>query len=171
MVLFKHLFIDVKLFHCIIVEHILECFVWWHSVSYVSYYFTLGHTPILEFIRSFADFLTARSISWSLQVVILRHTSFSTLLLGHTPLFGFITSHVDFMVVRPIFNPYELSPKASPYLQFIWDIPFPSTCLGHHPTISLFMALPFFFFIFYGASPIVSLFRAPPPPPPFLQFV
>ena len=102
LVLFKHLFIDVRLFHCIIVEHILECLVWWHSMSYVGYYLTLGHTPILEFIRSFADFLITWSISWSLWVVILGHTPFSALLLGHTPLFGFTTSHANFMVVRPI---------------------------------------------------------------------
>ena len=62
LVSFKHLFIDVRLFHCIIVEYILECLVWWHSVSYVGYYLTLGHTPILEFIRSFANFLITRSI-------------------------------------------------------------------------------------------------------------
>ena len=102
LVSFKHLFINVRLFHCIIIEHILECLIWWHSVSYVSYYLTLVHTPIIEFIRSFAYFLTTRSISWSLLVVILGHTSFNALLLGHTTLFGFITSHVDFMVIKPI---------------------------------------------------------------------
>ena len=104
LVSFKHLFFDVRLFHYIIIEHILECFVWWHSVSYVGYYLRLGHNPILEFVRSFVDFLTTRSFSWSLWVFILGHTPFSALLLGHTPLFGFITSHVDFMVVRPIFR-------------------------------------------------------------------
>ena len=102
LVLFKHLFIDVRLFHCIIIERILECLVWWHSVSYVGYYITLGHTLILEFIRSFADFLITRSKSWSLWVVILGHTPFSTLLLGYTPIFGFTASRADFMVVRPI---------------------------------------------------------------------
>ena len=47
----------VYIFYCIIIEHIPECFVWWDSMSYVSYYPTLGHTPILEFIRSFVYFL------------------------------------------------------------------------------------------------------------------
>ena len=50
---FKHLFINVRLFHYIIIEHILECFVWWHSVSYVGHHLTLGHTPIFEFISFF----------------------------------------------------------------------------------------------------------------------
>ena len=106
LVLFKHLFIDVRLFHCIIIEHILECLVWWHYVSYVGYYLTLGHTLILEFIDSpFTDFLAAHSISWPLWVVILRHTlilefinvlqtslitrsiswSLLVVILGHTP--------------------------------------------------------------------------------------
>ena len=85
MVLFKHLFIDVRLFHCIIVEHILECLVWWHSMSYVGYYFTLGHTLILEFIRSFVDFLTIWSIFLPLRVVILGHIHLSSFLLGHIP--------------------------------------------------------------------------------------
>ena len=61
-------------FHCIIIEHIPECLVWWDSVSYVSNYPTLGHTPILEFIGSFADSLTTRSTSWSLWAVTLGHT-------------------------------------------------------------------------------------------------
>ena len=102
LVLFKHLFFDVRLFHCIIVEHILECLVWWHSMSYVGYYLTLGHTPSFSSSDVLQIFLTTRSISWSLQVVILGNTSFKAFLLGHPPLFGFIISHSDFMVVRPI---------------------------------------------------------------------
>ena len=43
-------------FQCIIIGHIPECLVWWHSMSYVGYYLTLGHTPIFEFIGCFADF-------------------------------------------------------------------------------------------------------------------
>ena len=43
-------------FHCINIEHIPECLVWWHSVPYLGYYFTLGYNPILRFIRCFADF-------------------------------------------------------------------------------------------------------------------
>ena len=96
LVSFKHLFIDVRLFHCIIIEYILECLVWWHSVSYVGYYLTLGHTPILEFIRSFANFLITRSIFLSLRVVILGHTPFSALLLAHTPILEFIKCFTDF---------------------------------------------------------------------------
>ena len=46
------------IFHCIIVEHIPECLIWWDSVSYVSYYLTLGYTPILEFIICFAVFFS-----------------------------------------------------------------------------------------------------------------
>ena len=38
----------VYIFHCIIIEHIPECLVWWDFVSYVSYYPTLGHTPSLS---------------------------------------------------------------------------------------------------------------------------
>ena len=102
MVLFKHLLIDVRLFHCIVVEHILECLIWWHFVSYVGYYLTLGHTSILEFIKSFVDFLTTRSISWSLWVVLLGHTSFSAILLGHTPIFEFIGFFADFLTTRYI---------------------------------------------------------------------
>ena len=65
-------------------------------------------------------------------------------------------------LLDPFFNLYELSPRASPYLQFVWDIPFPLACLGHHPTDSLFMALPFFSSVCLGHSPTISLFRALP---------
>ena len=68
---------------------------WVHQIfcgfSHHSIYFlifvgpTLGHTPILEFIRSLAYFLIAWSISWSLRVVTPGHTPFSAFLLGHTP--------------------------------------------------------------------------------------
>ena len=54
-------------------------------LSYVSYYPTLGHYPILEFIRSFAYFLTAWSISWSLWVVILGHTPLAFFYWGIPP--------------------------------------------------------------------------------------
>ena len=102
LVSFKHLFFDVRLFHYIVIEHILECLVWWHFVSYVGYYLRLGHTPILEFIRSFVDFLTTRSFSWSLQVVILGHTLSSTLLLGHTLILEFIKSFANFLITWSI---------------------------------------------------------------------
>ena len=82
-------------------EHIPEYLVRWHSVSHVDYYLTLGHTPILEFVGSFAVFLTTRSISWSLRVVILGHTLLA-LDLGHSPLFGFAMSRANFMIVRRI---------------------------------------------------------------------
>ena len=89
MVLFEHLLIEDICFHCIVIEHILECLVWWHSMPYVGHHLTLGHTLIFEFIRSFIDLITIWSISWFLWVIILRHTPFSALLLRHTPSLGF----------------------------------------------------------------------------------
>ena len=138
----------VYLFHCIIIEHIPECFVWWHSVSYVGYYFTLGHTPILEFIRPFEDFLFA----WSLRVIILGHTPFSAFLLGHTPslwdyrvscwFHGCQTPFSIFMSYHLGHPPIVILFRASPYCHF---------CLGHPPT-----------FILFRASPYCHLFRASP---------
>ena len=59
-------------FHCIAIEHILECPVWWHSMSYVGHYLTLGH------IRSLSS-LDLLWISWlfdsfygSLWVITIR---------------------------------------------------------------------------------------------------
>ena len=112
----------VYLLHCIIIEHIPECLVWWDSVSYVSYYPTLGHTPILEFIGYFADSLTTQSISWFLWVVTLGHTpilefigsfadslttqsiswSLWVITLGHTLILQFIRSFVYFLTARSI---------------------------------------------------------------------
>ena len=125
MVLFEHLLIEPICFHCIIVEHILECLVWWHSLSYVGYYLTLGHTPILEFIRSFTDFLTTWSISLSLRVIILGHTPFSALTLGHTPILKFIRSFADFLTTQSI--------SWSLRVVILGHTPFSVLLLGHPP--------------------------------------
>ena len=135
-------------FHCIIIEHIPECLVWWDFVSYVSYYPTLGHTPILEFIgssadflptrstswsswvitlghtlilqfiRSFVYFLTARSISWSLWVVILGHTPLA-LDLGHSLSLGLPCLMLISWLLDSFADLYELSPRASPYCHLV----------------------------------------------------
>ena len=76
---------SLRLCMCFFIEHIPECLVWWHSMSYLGYYFTLGHTPILEFIDVLQTFLTTQSISWYLRVIILGHPPFSAFLLEHTP--------------------------------------------------------------------------------------
>ena len=94
----------LDIFHCVIVGHILECLVWWHSMSYVGYYLRLGHTPILEFIRCFADFS-----HYSIYFLI-----FASCHTGAYTLSGFIISHVDFMVVRPICWYFRV---------FYWGIP------------------------------------------------
>ena len=136
-------------FHCIIIEHIPECLVWWDSVSYVSYYPTLGHIPILEFIGSFADSLTARSISWSLWVITLGHTPYPwvyqvfcvlshysifwslwVIIPGHTPFSAFLLGHSPLSLglpclvliswlSDPFVDLYELSPRASSYHRFV----------------------------------------------------
>ena len=98
MVLFKHLFIDVRPFHYIIVEHILECLVWWHFVSYVGYYLTLGHTSIFDLIISFANFLNSQSVSWFLRVVILGHNPFLGLSYLLLPSWSFV----------PFVNPFRV---------------------------------------------------------------
>ena len=139
----------VYLFHCIIIEHIPECLVWWDSVSYVSYYTTLGHTPILEFIGSFADSLTTRSTSWSSWVVTLGHTPhpwvnqvlcvlshcsiyflifvsrhtraypFSVWLGAFPSLWGLPCLVLISWLSDPFADLYELSPRASPYCHLV----------------------------------------------------
>ena len=158
---------SIHVFHCIVIEHILECLVWWHSMSYVGYYFTLGHTPILESTRSFAYFLTTQSISWSLRVVTLGHTLFSAFLLGHTPslwvyrvscwFHGYQTHLLIFMSYYlghpPIVISFGASPVisfgASPHCHFTWGIPLLllSFRLGHPPTVIFFRASPYFHFV------------------------
>lgn len=75
MVLFGLFMIDASYFHYMIIEHILECLTFWHSISHGEHHCILGHTPIFEFIKFFFDFLTTWSISCFLRVVILGHTS------------------------------------------------------------------------------------------------
>ena len=142
-------------FYCIIIEHIPKCLVWWDSVSYVSYYPTLGHTPILEFIGYFADSLTTRSTSWSLWVVTLGHTppilefirslayfptawsiswSLRVVILGHTPL-ALDLGHTPSLWVYHV----------SCWFHGCWThlSIFASYHLGHPPTVILSRASPF----------------------------
>ena len=109
------------------------CQVFYASPLSYSWVITLGHTPILEFIRSFVYFLTARSISWSLWVIIPGHTPFiasPTMVIhpslwvfhGHTPLsLGLPCLVLISWLSDPFADLYELS-----------------SCLGHPPTIILF---------------------------------
>ena len=113
----------VCFFHCIIIEHIPECLVWWHSVPYLGYYFTLGHNPILRFIRCFANF---SHCSFYFFTFVSCHTgayprpwvhrfSFADFLaahfiswplwvviLGHTPILQFIDVLQTFLITRSI---------------------------------------------------------------------
>ena len=74
-VLFEHLMIEVRLFHCIIIEHILKCLVCWHSVSYRSPSHT-GSYLLLEFIGSSTDILGTGFACCYLRVFILGCTFF-----------------------------------------------------------------------------------------------
>ena len=68
-----------------------------------------GSTPIFEFIRSFADFLTTWFFFWYLWVITLEHTAF----LGSSYLM-LISWSFD-----PFTDPYELSIRASSQLLFL----------------------------------------------------
>ena len=70
MVLFEHLMIEVRLFHYIIIEHILECLVSWHSVSYRSPSHN-GAYLLLGFIGFSTDILVTRFACCYLRVFIL----------------------------------------------------------------------------------------------------
>ena len=122
MVLFEHLLIEAICFYCIIIEHILKCLIWWHSVSYVGHYITLGHTPIFEFIKSFAYFLITRSIYWSLWVVILRHMpslGSSYLLLIIWSFDPFVDTSESFTRAYLIFIEFTISVTS---LGFFWGV-------------------------------------------------
>ena len=149
----------VYLFHCIIIEHIPEYLVRWHSVSHVDYYLTLGHTPILEFIGSSADFLTAHSIAWPLWVVTLGHTP----ILESTRSFVIFSHHlIHFLIFVS---------------RYTGAYPFGAFLLGHTPSLWVYRVSCWFhgcwthllIFTSYhlGHSPTVSLFRASP----YHQFV
>ena len=146
--------------HYIIIEHIPECLVWWDSVSYVSYYPTLGHTPILEFIGYFADSLTTRSTSWSLWVVTLGHTPHPWVhqvfcVLSHCSIYFliFVSRHTRAYPFSAWPGAYPLSLGLSCLVLISWlsdafcrslrVIPLPSVCLGHPPIVTLFRASPY----------------------------
>ena len=141
-------------FHCIIIEHIPECLVWWDFVSYVSYYPTLGHTPILELIGSSADFLPTRSTSWSSWVITL----------GHTPILGFIRSFADFLTTQSI--------SWSLRVIILGHTPFSAFLLGHTPSLWVYRVsccfhgcwthLSIFASYHLGHPPTISLSRASP---------
>ena len=109
-------------------------------MSYVGYYLTLGHTPVLEFIDfSFVDFLTTHSTSWPLWVVIL----------GHTPI-------LEFIDVLQIFSHYS-----------IHFLIFASHHTGAYPLLALFYwGIPPLFgftvshFDFMVVRPILSIFTS-----------
>ena len=108
-------------FHCIIIEHTLECLVWWHSMSYVGYYLTLGHNPILRFIRMFADFS-----HYSIYFLIFasHHTGayppLAIFLSGHAPLsLGLPCLVLSSWLSDPFVDLYGLSPRAFPYCHLI----------------------------------------------------
>ena len=75
MVLFEHLMIEVRLFHCIIIEHILKCFVSWHFVSYRLPSDTWAYL-LLGFIGSYTNILVTRFACCYLRVFILGCTFF-----------------------------------------------------------------------------------------------
>ena len=78
--------------------------IWAHLVllTYHAFDAILGHTPIPQFVRSFADSLTTQSTSWSSWVIIPGHSSFIAFPTGsYTPLFGFAMSCADFMITKP----------------------------------------------------------------------
>ena len=155
-------------FHCINIEHIPECLVWWHSVPYLGYYFTLGYNPILRFIRCFADFshcsfyflifvglhTGAYPHLWVYQAFCMlfhcsiyflifasRHTGAYPLSLG-LPCLVLISWLSD-----PFFDLYELLPRTSPYHQLVWGIPPLSFLLGHPPTVISFGASPHLYLV------------------------
>ena len=175
----------VYLLHYIIIEHIPECLVWWHSVSYVSYYLTLGHTPILEFIRSFADSLTTRSTSGSSWVIILGHTPHPWV---HQIFCGFSHYLIYFLIFAS-----RHTGAYPPILEFIWSLayfptawsiswslrvvtpghtPFSAFLLGHTPSLWVYRVscwfhdcrthLSIFTSYHLGHPPTVILSRASP---------
>ena len=130
-----------------------------------------GIPPILEFIRSFAYFLTTWSISWSLRVVTLVRTPFSDFLLGHTPslwvyhvscwFHGYQTHLLIFMSYYLGHPPTISLFRASPYCHFIWGIPLLSFRLGHPPAVIYVWGIPHCH-LRLGHSPTVISFRASP---------
>ena len=135
-------------------EHIPEYLVRWHSVSHVDYYLTLGHTPILEFIGSSADFLTAHSIAWPLWVVTLGHTP----ILESTRSFVIFSHHlIHFLIFVS---------------RYTGAYPFGAFLLGHTPSLWVYRVscwfhgcrthLPIFMSHHLGRPPTVILFRASP---------
>ena len=165
-------------FHCIIIEHIPECLVWWHSVPYLGYYFTLGHNPILRFIRCFADF---------------SHCLFY-FTLGHTPILGFIRPFAYFFTawsiswflwvlhwgIPPYFSSLDVLYIFLTAHSISWSLrvvtlghtPFSAFLLGH--TLSLWVYrvscwfhgyrthLLIFMSYYLRHPPTISLFRASP---------
>ena len=118
-----------------------------------------GIPPILEFIRSFVYFLTARSISRSLWVIIPGHTPFSTFPTGsYTSLFGFAMSRADFMIDRRICR----SLGHPPIVIFVWGIPPLSFTFGASPHCHLRLGHPPTV-ISFGASPHCYLRLGHPP--------
>ena len=170
----------VYLVHCIIVEHIPECLVWWGFVSYVSYYPTLGHIPILEFIRSFADSLTARSISWSLWVITLGHTPYPWVyqvfcVLSHCSIYFliFVSHHTGTYPILGLFllgnTPFSLGLPCLVLISWLtdafvdlWGIPPLSFSFGASPHCHLRLGHPPTV-ISFGASPHCHLRLGHPP--------
>ena len=150
----------IGFFHCIIIEHIPECLVWWHSVPYLGYYFTLWHNPILKFIRCFVDF---SHYSVHFLVFASRHigaTPHSHLRLGHPPTvisFG-ASPHCHLRLGHP---PTVISFMASPTVVYVWGIPPLSFTFGASPHSHFFWGIPPLSFRL-GHPPIFILFRVFP---------